>query len=76
VNGDQMTMNDEYDFSRTRRNPYAAQLKQAVIIPLDEDSAACFQPLAEGLHTTTEALIHLYLQNCVKQRRKPQHPGT
>lgn len=71
-----MTMKDEYDFSRTRRNPYASQLKQAVIIPLDEDSAACFQPLAEGLHTTTEALIHLYLQNCVKQRRKPQHPGT
>ena len=70
-----MTMNDEYDFSRTRRNPYAAQLKQAVIIPLDEDSAACFQPLAEGLHTTTEALIHLYLQNCVKQQRKSQHPG-
>ena len=71
-----MTMKDEYDFSRTRRNPYAVQLKQAVIIPLDADSAACFQTLAEGLHTTTEALIHQYLQDCVKQQRKSQHPGT
>lgn len=71
-----MTMNDEYDFSRTRRAPYAAQLKQAVIIPLDADNAACFQTLAEKLHTITEALIHQYLQDCVKQRRKPQHPGT
>ena len=76
MNGDQMTMNDEYDFSLTRRNPYAAQLKQAVVIPLDADSAAYFQTLAEELHTTTEALIHQYLQDCVKQRRKPQHPGT
>ncbi|SUX25475.1 antitoxin [Cardiobacterium valvarum] len=71
-----MTMNDEYDFSRTRRNPYTAQLKQAVIIPLDADSAACFQTLAEELHTTTEALIHQYLQDCVKQQRKPQHHWT
>ena len=71
-----MTMNDEYDFSRTRRNPYAAQLKKAVIIPLDADSAAYFQTLAEELHTTTEALIHQYLQDCVKQRRKPQHHWT
>lgn len=70
-----MTMNDEYDFSRTRRNPYAAQLKQAVIIPLDADNFACFQPLAEELHTTTEALIHQYLQDCVKQQHKPRHPG-
>lgn len=69
-------MKDEYDFSRARRNPYAAQLKQAVVIPLDADSAAYFQTLAEELHITTEALIHQYLRNCVKQRRKPQHPGT
>lgn len=55
-----MTMNDEYDFSQVQRNFYASQLKQAVIIPLDADSAACFQTLAEELHTTTEALIHQY----------------
>mgnify|MGYP000869016108 CR=1 FL=1 len=71
-----MTMKDEYDFSRARRNPYAAQLKQAVVIPLDADSAAYFQTLAEELHITTEALIHQYLRDCVKQRRKPQPPGT
>lgn len=36
-------MREEYDFSKARRNPYAAQLKKQVTIRLDEESMAAPQ---------------------------------
>ncbi|MFN7984070.1 MAG: hypothetical protein U0Q11_19660 [Vicinamibacterales bacterium] len=39
-------MKKEYDFSTSRPNPYAAKLKRAVTIRLDERTMAYFKALA------------------------------
>ena len=38
-------MRKEYDFGKSRRNPYAARLKRAVTIRLDEPTIAYFKAL-------------------------------
>ena len=40
-------MKDNYDFSKSRRNPYAKQLKKQVTIRLDQDVLSYFRELAE-----------------------------
>ena len=36
-------MRKEYDFTKARKNPYAAQLKKQITIRLDEDSIGYFK---------------------------------
>ena len=35
-------MRKDYDFSKSRKNPYASQLKKQITIRLDEESIAWF----------------------------------
>ncbi|MGD2124227.1 MAG: antitoxin, partial [Gemmatimonadota bacterium] len=39
-------MKNEYDFSKGRKNPYAARAKKPVTIRLDEGTIAYFKDLA------------------------------
>ncbi|MAO57831.1 MAG: antitoxin [Alcanivorax sp.] len=40
-------MRDDYDFSKSTKNPYAKKLKKQVTIRLDEDTIEYFKDLAE-----------------------------
>ena len=64
-------MKREYDFSKGRRNPYAARLKRQITIRLDEDTIQYFRGLAEELEIPYQTLINLYLRDCAATRRRP-----
>jgi uncharacterized protein (DUF4415 family) len=63
-------MRDEYDFSKARKNPYAAQLKKSITIRLDEDSVAYFKGISEEVGIPYQTLINLYLRDCASSHRK------
>jgi uncharacterized protein (DUF4415 family) len=63
-------MRDEYDFSASRKNPYAAQLKRQITIRVDEDTIAYFRRLSEEMGMPYQSLINLYLRDCVSSNRK------
>jgi uncharacterized protein (DUF4415 family) len=63
-------MRNEYDFSKSRKNPYAAQLKKQITIRLDEESIAYFKALSEETGIPYQSLINLYLRDCAASRRR------
>ena len=63
-------MRKEYDFSKARKNPYAAQLKKQITIRLDEDSIAYFKAISEEVGIPYQSLINLYLRDCAASHRK------
>lgn len=63
-------MRDHYDFSKARKNPYAAQLKKSVTIRLDEGSITYFKGMAEETGIPYQSLINLYLKDCAAAQRK------
>ena len=63
-------MRKEYDFSKSRKNPYASQLKKQITIRLDEDSIAYFKTISEGVGIPYQSLINLYLRDCAASQRK------
>lgn len=64
-------MRKEYDFSKSRKNPYAKQLKRQVTIRLDTMAVAYFKQLAAELGMPYQNLINLFLRECALQRRRP-----
>lgn len=67
-------MKAEYDLStmKSRRNPYASQLKKPVTMRLSEDVVDYFKRMAEEAGIPYQSLINLYLRDCVMQHRKIQ----
>lgn len=63
-------MRKEYDFSKARKNPYAAQLKRPVTIRLDESSVEYFKGISEQVGIPYQSLINLYLRECAASHRK------
>jgi uncharacterized protein (DUF4415 family) len=63
-------MRKEYDFSKSRKNPYAGQLKKQITIRLDEDSIAYFKAISEEVGIPYQSLINLYLRDCAATHRK------
>ena len=66
-------MKKEYDLSKlkSRRNPYAKDLKKQVTIRLGVDIISYFKELAEETGIPYQHLINLYLRDCVASKRKP-----
>lgn len=64
-------MRKEYDFSKSRKNPYASQLKKQITIRLDEEAIAYFKDISEEVGIPYQSLINLYLRDCVASNRKP-----
>lgn len=64
-------MRKEYDFSKSRKNPYASQLKKQITIRLDEDAVAYFKGLSEEVGIPYQSLINLYLRDCMASNRRP-----
>ena len=63
-------MRKEYDFSKSRKNPYASQLKKQITIRLDEDSITYFKSVSEDVGIPYQSLINLYLRDCALQHRR------
>ena len=53
------TIRKEYDFSKARKNPYAAQVKKHITIRLDEDSIEYFKLISEQVGIPYQSLINL-----------------
>jgi uncharacterized protein (DUF4415 family) len=63
-------MRKEYDFSKGRRNPYAARLKRQVTIRLDEQTIKYFKGLSEESGIPYQTLINLYLRECAATQKR------
>ena len=64
-------MRKEYDFSKGRRNPYAARLKRQVTIRLDEQTIRYFKGLSQETGIPYQTLINLYLRDCAATQKRP-----
>ncbi|MFM7273311.1 MAG: BrnA antitoxin family protein [Gammaproteobacteria bacterium] len=62
-------MRKEYDFSKARKNPYAAQPKKSVTIRLDEEAIDYFKGISEKVGIPYQTLINLYLRDCAASHR-------
>jgi uncharacterized protein (DUF4415 family) len=65
-------MKKEYDFSASKKNPYAKKLKKQVTIRLDEDTIAYFKELADKQDIPYQSLINLYLRDCAVNHKNLQ----
>jgi len=63
-------MRKSYDFSKSKKNPYAGRLKKQVTIRLEEGTVAYFKSLAEELGIPYQTLINLYLRDCASSGRR------
>ena len=64
-------MRKEYDFSKSRKNPYAKQLKRQITIRLDVVAVDYFKGIAAELGMPYQNLINLFLRDCAIQKRRP-----
>ena len=62
-------MRKEYDFSKSKRNPYAKAPKRQITIRLDEPTLAYFRKLSKRLGLPYQSLINLYLRDCAESGR-------
>ena len=65
-------MRKEYDFSKSRSNPYAGKLKKQITIRIDEEAISYFKKLAEEMGVPYQNLINMYLRDCAHESRKPK----
>jgi predicted DNA binding CopG/RHH family protein len=63
-------MRKEYDFTNSRKNPYAAQLKRPVTIRLDQESIVYFKAMSEETGIPYQSLINLYLKECAASKKR------
>lgn len=64
-------MRTEYDFSKSRKSPYAKLLKRQITLRLDTTSVDYFKQLAVELGMPYQNLINLYLRDCATEKRRP-----
>jgi predicted DNA binding CopG/RHH family protein len=67
----EFSMRKEYDFSQSRKNSYAKQLRRQITIRLDIESVDYFKELAAELGMPYQNLINLFLRDCAVHRRRP-----
>lgn len=63
-------MRKQYDFSASRKSPYASQLKKSVTIRLDEQSITYFKAMSDETGIPYQSLINLYLKECAASGKK------
>jgi uncharacterized protein (DUF4415 family) len=64
-------MRKEYDFSESRKNPHAKQLKRQITIRLDAAAVDYFKKMAAELGMPYQNLINLFLRDCAAQKWRP-----
>ena len=66
-----MSMRDEYDFSKSVKNPYAKRLKRQITIRLESEVVEYFKRLADETDIPYQKLINLFLRDCADKKLKP-----
>jgi predicted DNA binding CopG/RHH family protein len=64
-------MRKEYDFSKSRRNPYSKALKRQITIRIEEETIDYFKKLATESGIPYQNLINMFLRECAQSRKKP-----
>lgn len=64
-------MMNEYDFSKSRPNPYVKKLKKQITINLDNDTIDYFKELSQSTGIPYQTLINLFLADCAKNKKQP-----
>ena len=64
-------MRKEYDFAKSRKNPYAKQLKRQITIRLDTTAVNYVKEMAAELGKPYQNLINLFLRDCAIEKRRP-----
>lgn len=66
-------MKNEYDLKKlkSRKNPYAKNLKQQITIRIGVDTVSYFKDLSEKTGMSYQNLINSYLTDCMIHQRKP-----
>lgn len=67
-------MRKEYDIKNLnpRKNPYSKKLKKQITININDDTITYFKSQSEEMGIPYQALINLYLSDCVNNKRKLQ----
>lgn len=63
-------MRDNYDFSKSIKNPYVRMLKQQITIRISCDTVDYFKKLATETGVPYQTLMDLYLSQCAREKRK------
>jgi predicted DNA binding CopG/RHH family protein len=65
-------MRKSYDFSDSKKNPYAKKLKKSITIKIDINALEYFKKLAAKTEVPYQTLINMYLKDCANHQRKLQ----
>lgn len=65
-------MRDEYDIKKLdpRPNPYAKKMKQQVTMNMNSTTVTYFKDMSAELGIPYQTLINLYLDECVREKKK------
>ncbi len=64
-------MKTEYDFSKSKKNPYIKKLKKQITNRLDIDIIDYFKKVSDDTGIPYQNLINLYLMDCASKQKKP-----
>ena len=62
-------MKKEYDFSKSKKNPYTKLLKEQITIKLSKEVLDYFKNLSQETSVPYQTLINFYLLDCVKNKK-------
>jgi predicted DNA binding CopG/RHH family protein len=63
-------MRKEYDFSKSKKNPYAKLLKRQITIRIEDETIDYFKNLANESGIPYQNLINLFLRDCAQEQKK------
>ena len=64
-------MRKEYDFSKSKKNPYAKRLKKQISLRVEKETIEYFKALAEEIGIPYQNLMNLYLTDCAQHHKTP-----
>jgi len=64
-------MREEYNFEKSKKNPYARKLKKPITIRLENSTIEYFKNLSQETDIPYQKLINMFLRDCAKQKKKP-----
>ncbi|MCR4788388.1 MAG: BrnA antitoxin family protein [Lachnospiraceae bacterium] len=67
---DDKYLDKEFDFENAVKNPYAKELKKQITIKLSSSTIDYFKREASETGIPYQTLINLYLDSCVKEKKK------
>ena len=65
-------MREEYDFSKSIKNPYTKKLKKQISIKIEVDTIEYFKKLSAKVGIPYQNLINSYLTECANKKIEPK----